>query len=46
MEILVRGKYIITDANQKESGILFDGGVYVSDGTILEISSFEKLKNK
>ena len=46
MDILVRGKYVITSAHDGPAGILGDGAVFVSEGRIAEVDAFETLKNK
>ena len=46
MEIIVRGKYVITDASAGEDGILTDGGAYFSGGKIIEVADYESLKKK
>ncbi len=46
MEILMRGKYVITDVEAKENGILENGAVYVRDGLIKEVGDFDALKEK
>ena len=46
MSILVRGKYLITDARLEEKGILSDYGVYIEDDEITEIDDFYKLHAK
>jgi len=46
MDILARGKYVITDANAGESGILTDGAVYFSEGEVAEVGNYGSLKKK
>ena len=46
MEMLVRGKYIIANAEEKEAGILTDGAVYVAEGVITEVNDYQLLKEK
>ena len=46
MSILVRGKYLITDARLEEKGILNDCGVYIENDEITEIDDFCKLRDK
>ncbi len=46
MEALMRGKYVITDAEAKENGILEDGAIFVRDGFIEEVGDFDALKKK
>ncbi|MBD3306002.1 amidohydrolase family protein [candidate division KSB3 bacterium] len=46
MDMLVRGKYVITDPLKKAQGILTDGAVYLSDGTIREVDDYQTLKAK
>jgi len=35
--ILVRGKFVITDASLAEDGILTDGAAYFSGGKVVEV---------
>lgn len=44
--MLVRGKYLITDAGAKEAGILTNGAVYVAEGVITEVNDYQLLKEK
>jgi len=44
--MLVRGKYIITDAETKEAGILTNGAVYVTKGIITEVNDYQSLREK
>ena len=46
MGTILRGKYVITDANDGEKGILTDGAIYFSGSTIDEVGDFEQLKAK
>jgi 5-methylthioadenosine/S-adenosylhomocysteine deaminase len=46
MNILARGKYVITDAGAGEDGILDDGAVYISAGKVVETGDFAALKEK
>ena len=46
MDILVRGKYVITDASDGENGILTDGAALLSGDTILEVGEYAALKKK
>ena len=46
MDILVRGKYVITDAGDGENGILADGAALLSGDTILEVGGYDALKKK
>jgi 5-methylthioadenosine/S-adenosylhomocysteine deaminase len=46
MELLVRGRYVITSAVEGIKGILTDGAVYISDDLIAEVGSFSSLKEK
>ncbi|MBW2056033.1 MAG: amidohydrolase family protein [Deltaproteobacteria bacterium] len=46
MDILVRGKYVITDAGAGEKGILTDGAVYVSGGRVVEVGDYASLKER
>ena len=44
---LVRGKYIICKAiSRTETKIIEDGAVFVEDGTIVEIGSYQELSAK
>ena len=45
MDLLVRGKYLITDVTEKEQGILTDGAVYLSQGHITDVGDYASLKN-
>lgn len=44
MKTLVRGKYLITDAAARQSGIIEDGAVLVEGKYIRETGTFEKLR--
>ena len=44
MGMLVRGKYVITDPQMGEKGILSDGAIYVSGGKVAEVGSYESLR--
>jgi cytosine/adenosine deaminase-related metal-dependent hydrolase len=46
MNILARGKYVITDANDGEKGILTDGAAYFSEGKVIEVGNYASLKKK
>jgi 5-methylthioadenosine/S-adenosylhomocysteine deaminase len=46
MDMLVRGKYIIENAEAKEAGILTNGAVYVAEGIITEVNDYQLLKEK
>ena len=46
MDLLVRGKYVITDAAAGEDGILTDGAAYLSEGEVVEIGDYESLKER
>jgi cytosine/adenosine deaminase-related metal-dependent hydrolase len=46
MDILARGKYVITDANDGEKGVFTDGAVYFSEGKVKEVGDFAALKDK
>lgn len=46
MDILVRGRYVITDAASGENGILTDGAAYLSEGQVVEVGDYESLKKK
>ena len=46
MDILVRGRYVITDAASGENGILTDGAAYLSGGQVVEVGDCESLKKK
>jgi 5-methylthioadenosine/S-adenosylhomocysteine deaminase len=46
MNILVRGKWVITDAGDGEEGILEDGAVYFSEGKVKESGEFQTLRKK
>ena len=46
MDILVRGKYVISDASAGEDGIFTDGGAYFSGGKVVEVADYESLKKK
>lgn len=45
-ELLVRGKYVITDASVGEEGILNDAAIYISKGKIVEVGDYKALKEK
>ena len=44
MDLLVRGKYVITDPDVGEESILRDGAVYLSRGEIVEVGDYTSLK--
>lgn len=46
MSTILRGKYVITDANDGEKGILNDGAVYILNGIIEEVGDYKELKEK
>ncbi len=46
MDLLVRGKFVITDASLREEGILTDGAVYFSGGKVVEVGDYDALKGK
>ena len=46
MDILARGKYVITDASAGEEGILSDGAAYFSGGKVIEVGGYDSLKKK
>jgi 5-methylthioadenosine/S-adenosylhomocysteine deaminase len=46
MDILARGKWVITDAGDGEEGILEDGAVYFSEGKVKESGEFQTLRKK
>jgi cytosine/adenosine deaminase-related metal-dependent hydrolase len=46
MDILARGKWVITDARDGEDGILNDGAAYFSNGVVVETGDFETLRKK
>jgi 5-methylthioadenosine/S-adenosylhomocysteine deaminase len=46
MDILARGKWVITDAGAGKKGILNDGAAYFSEGEVVETGDFQKLKKK
>jgi len=46
MDILGRGKFVITDASLGEDGILTDGAVYFSGGKVVEVGDYDSLKGK
>lgn len=46
MDILARGKYVITDASAGEGGIINDGAAYFSGGKVIEVGNYEALKEK
>lgn len=46
MDILARGKYVITDANDGEKGIINNGAVYFSEKKVAEVGNYEALKKK
>jgi len=46
MSILVRGKWVITDAGDGEKGIIEDGAVYFSEGKVADSGEFRSLKQK
>lgn len=43
-DLIVRGKYVMTDAAQGEQGILHDGAVYCSQGLIVEVGAFASIR--
>ena len=46
MDILVRGKFVITDASLGVDGILTDGAVYFAGGKVVEVGDYDSLKRK
>ncbi|MBC8457476.1 MAG: hypothetical protein H8D67_05710 [Deltaproteobacteria bacterium] len=46
MDIIVRGKYVITDAGAGEEGILTDGAALLSMGKVVDVGEYEPLKKK
>ena len=46
MSIILRGRYVITDAREGEKGILTDGAVFISEDAIEEVGDYKKLKEK
>jgi len=46
LSFLFRGKYVITDPNLAEKSILTDAAVYVVADRIVEIDTYQRLKNK
>jgi len=46
MDILVKGRYVITEAAAGEKGILTDGAAYLSGGQVVEVGDYESLKRK
>jgi len=46
MDILARGKFVITDAASGEDGIITDGAAYLSEGKIIEVGDYASLKKK
>jgi 5-methylthioadenosine/S-adenosylhomocysteine deaminase len=46
MDILARGKYVITDPRDGEDGVLTDGACYLSGGKVVEVGGYTRLKQK
>ncbi len=46
MGILIRGKYLLSDAGKGEKGVLQDTAVYVSDGIVKELGTYPSLRQK
>ena len=46
MDILARGKYVITDPGEGEKGILTDGAAYLSHGKVVAVGAYQSLKDK
>jgi 5-methylthioadenosine/S-adenosylhomocysteine deaminase len=46
MDILIRGRYVITEAAAGEAGIIGDGAAYVSGSQVVEVDTYESLKKK
>ena len=46
MDLLVRGKFVITDASLREEGILTDGAVYFYGGKFVEVWDYDVIKGK
>jgi 5-methylthioadenosine/S-adenosylhomocysteine deaminase len=46
MDILARGKYVITNANAGEKGIISDGAAYFSGGKVVETGRYADLVQK
>lgn len=43
-QLILRGRYVMTDARRGRAGILDDGAVRIAGGTIAEVGSFADLK--
>ena len=46
VDIIARGKYVITDAAAGEKGIISDGAAYFSGGKVVEVDTYNALKKK
>ncbi len=46
MPLLMRGKYVLTDASDAEKGLLRDSAVYIEDNTIREIGGWAELRTR
>ncbi|MBN1837688.1 MAG: amidohydrolase family protein [Spirochaetales bacterium] len=46
MDMLARGKWVITDARKGAEGILEDGAVYLSGGKVVESGDYQALRKK
>ncbi|MBI3516748.1 MAG: amidohydrolase family protein [Proteobacteria bacterium] len=42
-EVIVRGRYVLTDARRGPAGILDDGAIRVAGGTVAEVGAFAEL---
>ena len=46
MELLVRGQYVITDAGERDAGVLTDAAVLVSGARIAAVGDWRALRRK
>jgi 5-methylthioadenosine/S-adenosylhomocysteine deaminase len=44
--MIVRGRYVITDARDGEAGVLTDGAVLVRDGVIAEVDAYGSIRER
>ena len=45
-DLILRGRYLLTDARRKSAGVIEDGAVAVSAGRITEVGNYAELKAK
>jgi 5-methylthioadenosine/S-adenosylhomocysteine deaminase len=46
VDMIARGRYVITDARDGEGGVLTDGAILVRDGTIAEVGTYAAIRER